>query len=87
MIHIDVMSCNAVLSAGDGHKPWALAMVLLRDLQMWHLRPTPVTCSASVVSMKDQWKKAIQLLVDFRYAQVEINVILGEMKIHTRVAV
>ena len=67
-------------------KPWTLAMVLLRDLQIWHLRPTPVTCSASVVSMKDQWKKAMHLLMDFRYAQVEINVILGERLKNQRVA-
>jgi len=36
--------------------------------------------------MKDQWKKAMHLLMDFRYAQVEINVILGERLKNQRVA-
>ena len=72
---VDLVSCNAAISAATKTRRWRVAVALLQDIHKSHLEPSEVTCSASLGACT--WPEAVNLLTHFASNHLKINAILG----------
>lgn len=70
---VDLVSCNAAMSAATKTRRWRVAVAILQDLQKSHLEPSEVTCSASLGACT--WPEAVNLLTHFAINHLKINAI------------